>query len=392
MTQFDNGTIGSQEPGNYLPPLQFGYTRFDAAAGVHGYLSNQPPFSLGNANIALADINCDSLPDLLYTEPISGQHTVYYNLGNGSFGSGVPFVSYPINLTLNGSGTQLADFDGDGKVDLVQKTGDPAYGRFVYYPNTTPPTGNDETHPSWGTVQSFPTPFPPLTFDDPSARTLDLNGDKRMDFMRTTLYGFVYFYNATNGWRQDGLHPFGDPAMGDIAAADNVQFSVTGSDGSPIANKLVTLADMNGDRLLDLTRLSVFGTQLQVIFWPNKGWGAWGNRVVMSGTMDLGVIPVDDAHVMDINGDGLADIVAVGYDYIRYWINQGNGSFSPMFARTGMPAYRRGVTVLRQADINGNGSTDFIWENWDPVTGAYRTEFYDFLGDIRIPDEEGMSP
>ena len=62
----------------------------------------------------------------------------------------------------------------------------------------------------------------------------------------------------------------------------------------------------------------------------------------MSGTIDLGVIPVDDVFVMDINGDGLADIVAVGYNYILYWINQGNGSFSPMFTRTGMPLYQRG--------------------------------------------------
>jgi len=376
VTQFDNGNATN----NYLPPLQFGYTRFDAAIGVHGYVSNQPPYSLANPNLAMADINCDSLPDLLYTDPLSGLHTVYYNLGNGVFTNGVPFVSYPINLTLSDPGTQLADFDGDGRVDLVQKTGDPTYGRFVYYPNTTLPTGNDEAHPAWGTVQSFPTPFPPVTFDDPSARMLDLNGDKRMDFMRTTLYGFVYFYNNTNGWQQDGLHLFGDPAMGDITAADNVQFSVSGPDNTPIANKLVQLADMNGDRLLDLVRLTVFGTQLQVIFWPNKGWGAWGNRVVMSGTIDLGVIPVDDVFVMDINGDGLADIVAVGYNYIFYWINQGNGSFSPMFTRTGMPTYQRGVTVLRQADINGNGSTDFIWENWDPVARAYRTEFYDFLG------------
>jgi RHS repeat-associated protein len=388
VTQFDrSGTSGS----NYLPPLQFGYTRFDAGAGVRGYVSNQPPYSLGNANLAIADINCDSLPDLFYTDPFTGQHSVYYNLGppqsattNGQsaivFAAATPFAAYPINLTLNDPGIELADFDGDGRVDFIQKTGDPIYGQFVFYPNTTLPIGNDDTRPSWGGIQSFPGPLPPLTLDDPSARTLDLNGDKRMDFMRTTSYGFVYFYNNTNGWRQDGLHPFGDPAMGDITAADNVQFSVIGSGGTPVPNKLVKLADMNGDRLLDLVSLTVFGTQLRVMFWPNKGWGAWANRVLMSGTIDLGVIPVDDVFVMDINGDGLADIVAVGYNYILYWINQGNGSWSPMFTRTGMPAYQRGVTVLRQADINGNGSTDFIWENWDAVARAYRTEFYDFLG------------
>ena len=375
VTQFDNRNANIA---SYLPPLQFGYTRFDAAAGVHGSLTNRPPISLGDANMAIADINCDSLPDFFYTDPLTGHHTVYYNLGNGLFSNGVPFINYP-NQTLANGNVELADFDGDGKVDLVLKTG-ASSGLFGYYPNTTSLTNNDEGHPSWGPLQSFPAPFPPFNLSDPSARTLDLNGDKRMDYMQTTLYGFIYFYNNTNGWQQDGIHLFGDRAMGDIAAADNVQFSVSGSSGTPVANKYVKLADMNGDRLLDLVRLSVAGTQLQVTYWPNKGWGAWGNRQIMSGNIDLGVIPVDDVFVMDINGDGLADIVAVGYNYILYWINQGNGSFSQQFVRTGMPNYQRGVTVLRQADINGNGSTDFIWENYDPVARAYNTQYYDFLG------------
>src|SRR5207248_2201769 len=79
VTQYDNGTT---TVASYLPPLQFGYTRFDAAAGIRGFITNQPPFSLGNPNMAIADLNCDSLPDLFYTDPYSGQHTVYYNLGS----------------------------------------------------------------------------------------------------------------------------------------------------------------------------------------------------------------------------------------------------------------------------------------------------------------------
>ena len=375
VTQFDNRNTNVTA---YLPPLRFGYTRFDTTTGVLGQLTNRPPISLGDANLAITDVNCDSLPDLLYTDPLTGRHTVYYNQGNGVFSNGVAFVNYP-NVTLGGGNAELADFDGDGKTDLILKTGTTA-GLFGFYPNTASFATNDDDHPAWGALQSFPTPFPPFNLNDPSARTLDLNGDKKMDFMQTTLYGFVYFYNKTNGWQQDGIHLFGDPAMGDITAADNVQFSVSGSGGTPIANKLVKLADMNGDRLLDLVRLSVAGTQLQVIYWPNKGWGAWGNRQVMSGTIDLGVIPVDDVFVMDINGDGLADVVAVGYNYILYWINRGNGSFSQQFIRTGMPNYQRGVTVLRQADINGNGSTDFIWENYDSNARAYVARFYDFLG------------
>ena len=115
-------------------------------------------------------------------------------------------------------------------------------------------------------------------------------------------------------------------------------------------------------------------------FQPNKGGGNWGNRVVMTGDVDLGVIPIEDVHVRDINGDGLADIVAVGYNYVSYWINRGNNTWSPEFRKDNTPVYIRGQTVLQQADINGNGSTDFLWENFNPATGNYDVDYVDFLG------------
>lgn len=373
VTQFDNrsGTNSA-----YLPPLQFAYTRFDAGSGVSGTLVNLPPFSLGDPNLSLADINCDSLPDLFYTDPFSGGHQVFYNLGRGQFSAAVDFVSWPFPLTLDVAETQLADFDGDGRVDFIHKF----EGGFAFYPNTTAPAGNDDARPAWGNERPFPAPFPPFALDDPGLRTLDLDGDKRIDFFRTTEWGFIYYYNRTNGWREDGLYLFGEPEMGDITPGDGVEFSEPGPGGAAIANQLVKLADMNGDRLLDLVKLTQFGTLLDLTYWPNRGVGAWSIRRVMSGVIDIGTIPIEDVLVIDINGDGLSDIVAVGYDVIKFWINQGNNQFSAEFARTGMPEYIRGQTVLRQADINGNGTTDFLWENWNPAVGAYQIEFYDFLG------------
>src|SRR5262249_611510 len=160
---------------------------------------------------------------------------------------------------------------------------------------------------------------------------------------------------------------FGDNRLGDISAADGLSFSKPGPGGTIVPNELVKLADMNGDRLLDLVKLSLSGTRLGIIFWPNKGRGAWANHQIMQGTIDLGGIPIEDVVVQDINADGLADIVAVGYNYIKYWVNQGNGSFSDEFIRSGMPSYDKAYTVLRVADINGNGSSDFLWENFDPL-------------------------
>lgn len=376
VTQFDNRTTTNAA---YLPPLRFGYTRMDGTLTTGGRLVNTPPFSLGNTSLALADINCDGLPDLLYTDPLNGQHTVYYNLGNGAFAPGTNFTAFPANVRLGSDTVQLSDLDGDGRIDLVEKFGG-ANDRFVFHPNLTKPYGNDDSRPAWGAEVSFQAPFPPFDFSDPAVRSLDLDNDKCMDFMRTTAFGFEYYLNRTNRWEVRGLFLFGEPEMGDLTAADNVQFSKAAGGGAETANDQVKLADMNGDRLLDLVRVSQFGTLLEVTFWPNKGGGNWGSRVVMTGNVDLGVIPLEDVHLRDINGDGLADVVAVGFNSVRFWVNRGNATWSGEFRRENTPTYIRGQTVLQQADINGNGSTDFLWENFNPATGNYDIDYVDFLG------------
>ena len=377
VTQFDNGRFDA-----FLPPLRFGYTRFDANRGRFGVLFNTPEFSLGNPNLAFADINTDSLPDLFYTDPIKGTHVVYYNLGNDRFSDPIPFSSFPTGVTLENSETQLADFDGDARIDLIQKAGG-ELGVFNYFPNTTPPSGNDENNPFWGQEQSFDQPFPFFDLDDPSVRSLDLNGDKRIDFFRTTSAGFLYYYNTGTTWEEDGLYLWGEEQLGDITFADDIQFSKPGPGGRPVANERVKLADMNGDRLLDLARLNLFGTKLEVQFWPNMGRGYWGDREEMTGDIDLGVAAIEDAFITDINLDGLADVVAVHFESISYWINLGNNHFSGEFLVEDTPRYVRGETLLKQADINGNGSTDFLWENFDAQSGRFLIEYFDFVGETK---------
>ncbi len=375
VTQYDNRTGKSA---SYLPPLRFGYTRFDAAQRIRGTVSGNPVYSLADPNIALVDINCDALPDLFYTDPYSGEHSVYYNEGDCRFGDPVSFVDYPTGVTLDQPGVQLMDLDGDSRIDLLQKAGG-AYDHFVYYASTVPPSGNDESHPAWGREQEMPTPHLPFDLSDPNVRSLDLNGDRRIDYMRTTPDGFIYYYNYPSGWEEDGLYLFGEPQLGDITYADDLLF--TDGDGAP--NPFVKLADMNGDGLPDLVRMTDFLGNLSFSFWPNLGRGAWGSRIEINSDIDLGAIPASDARVIDINGDGLADVLAVAYDHLEYWINQGDNSFSRQFVVENTPEYIVGQTALRMADINGNGSSDFLWENWDSSVGGYRIDYVDLMGGVK---------
>ena len=349
VTQYDN-LEGSS---NFLPPLRLGYTRFDVALGTRGTIFNNPVYSLGNANLIFADINTDSLPDLLYTDPLTGQHSVFYNSGDDTFSAETLFTEFPSATTLDNPGTQLADYDGDGRIDLIQKAGG-SFDHFVFFPNTTPPVGHDETNPAWGAEQSFAVPHPPFDLDDPSVRTLDLDGDKLIDFFRTTSAGFIYFYNRGDSWEEDGLYLYGEPQLGDLTGADGVEFSKPGPGGTSSSNEQIKLADMNGDRLLDIVRINLFGTRLETTFWPNKGRGFWGNRVTMSGMVDLGVVGIESVFIQDINQDGLSDIVAVGFDNIAFWINQGSNTFSDKFVLSNTPEYIQGTTILQRADINGH--------------------------------------
>ena len=356
-----------------LPPLRFGYSQFVPSGDGLGKCFGMPPFSLGDANIALADCNGDSLPDVLRTDPFTGVHEVAWNLGRGIFTSSIPFVNSPSGLILEQPGTVLLDVDGDSRVDILQKTGDDI-GNFVWFPNMAASASYNDSYPAWGAEQFFLAPQPQFNLNSADVRSLDLNGDKRIDWMRTTSAGFIYWLNRGNSWEERGIYLFGEPETGDISFADDVQFA--NEDGS--SNSMVELADMNGDGLLDLVRKTVFGSFLEIDFWPNLGNGAWGHKIEMSRNINIEASFKENIYVVDVNRDGISDVVVVSYNQLDYWINLGNLSFSKKFIVSNTPEFVAGKTVLRFADVNGNGTTDFVWENWNESSGEWVVEWFDF--------------
>ena len=370
VTQYD-GREGAEA--SCLPPLRFGYEPFAPGADGFGRCAGGPSWSLGDPNLALADIDGDALPDFLRTDPLTGAHEVWWNRGRGAFADAEPFAAWPTGVTLDQEGVQLLDMDGDCRVDLVQKGG-AGSGFFTWHPNAFEAGADGGGRAAWGEGRDFGGTPPPFGFGDADVRSLDLDGDKRMDWMRTTPGGFVYWLNRGDRWEERGIYLFGEPETGGITWADDVQFA--NADGTPNGN--VELADMNGDGLLDIVRKTVFGRSLEIDFWPNRGNGAWGERTEMARGIDLGDVPEDNVRIADVNGDGISDVVAVVYDRLRYWINLGNLSFSEALEVDGTPEYVAGTTVLRMADMNGNGTTDFVWENWDPAQGAWAVEWFDF--------------
>ena len=366
---------------SYLPPLRLKYTRFDITGIRQGEIENAPPISLDTGLLDIVDINCDGLPDFLYTPAMPGlPHQYFLNLGNGRFANGADFAQSPASVVLSESAVQLADFDGNGQCDLVVKSGSSADGLFCFYPNPARLDQPETNQIRWGAPVSFPSPHPPFALDDPSVKMMDLDFDKRMDFVRSSLYGMQYFFNrGENGWEESDFYLRGEPILADQAIADDLAFARPGPRGEMVSNSSVQLADMNGDRMPDLVRILRFISVIEIEYWPYKGSGAWGDRRLATGELAVG--PVDDSsiHLLDVNEDGLSDVAVVHYDQVHLYLNTGNDSFTRAIVAANTPRYIHGVTQLRTADINGNGSTDVIWQNWDAGRGEYKMEYVDFL-------------
>jgi len=339
-----------------LPTTTFGYAVFDpgdpsvpvSAPGSIIGSANEPGAVFDNPKVDLIDLNADGLPDLLSTDL---GHAVYRNTGVHEVQPGVRQVVWegplPVDAVepaaldedLAASNVHLADMNGDGLADLVST--EPQLVEFFENRGTD----------GWGAAQLMAveqTPPPaPFGVDADRVRTIDLDFDKRIDIIRSDFGVYTAWFNLGDGHYSDAKVLDG--------AYDGGQFV-------DFADPGVELADMNGDRLTDIVKI----TPISVVWFPSEGLGRFDSGIEMF----LPDRALDDspggnlsrAKVIDINGDGLADLVVERADNndLWFWLNMGDNTFAESRVITDMPAVTSAAAV-RWADINGNGTTDLIY-------------------------------
>jgi RHS repeat-associated protein len=339
-----------------LPPATFGYslcTPPDAlsAAGYELDGTNEPPFVMDDPLVDLADLNGDSLPDILKTEAGGGQHTAYLNQGEVDTPSGryilwsaatnvasADGLAYNVDLQNSTEIAHLADMTGDGAADLVYTAGD---GTVYYFENLN--------SVAWGprelmSVQDFPPPSP--FGSDPNVRTADVDFDKRMDIIQSIDLGggsveYRIWFNLGNQTYSPGI-------------------TVPQNFGFVFSDAGVQIADFNGDRVPDIAQIR----PTDVVVTAGLGYGNFADSVSVSiPDYVLSDTQIAQAKLMDITGDGLADLVIerAAPGELWYWVNLGNYTFSTRKVITGMPTGIGVNAVVRWADINGNGTTDLIY-------------------------------
>ncbi len=246
----------------------------------------------------------------------------------------------PAGGMANGA-RQLLDVDGDGRIDLVQLDR-PLGGYFECSPD--------------GTWENFAPFDQQLTIDwqDPNVKLLDVTGDGHADAVITEADAIVWHQSlATKG--------FADSRRSHVAADEDLGPKVLFADNE----ESIFQSDFSGDGLADIVRIR----NGEVCYWPNKGYGTFGEKIVMDTAPRF---EIDDQfssqrlRLVDIDGSGTVDIIYLGRQRTTLWFNQSGNSWSDPVVLAGFPLADNLATVAA-VDLLGNGTACLTWSS--PLPG-----------------------
>jgi len=286
------------------------------------------PASDGPRVVAAADLDVDGAPDLFVTNAAVGPALSFLNQGAGTFAAPLP-----VDAGVYGHSAVVEDLDGDGLPDF-------AVGNRYYETVTLAPGLGDGTFGPMQTRNAAYTPNALLTDD--------WDGDGGADL-------------AVACWNVGRVELMFDALVDPSAAFDLIE--------TPFVSDLrdVLVHDVTGDGVLDI----VGGGAINVAF---VAYGVVGYAVgngdgtfqvpVGSGT---GGAPPEALAMGDLNGDGVADLVAAGNTAQQLSILLGSGGgFAPA---QHVPSGSTPVD-LELADLDGDGDLDAVTANMFEDSGS----------------------
>jgi hypothetical protein len=254
----------------------------DGAGGVSTAPGSPIAVAGSPLNLKVADLDGDGRPDLIVPSYGEKQRTVTALLGVGS-GRFVPAPGSPmaVNSRWGWSSIAVADFNGDGKPDLVG-AGSESHMLTVLLGDGTGRLGTSSTVPS--------------EYGATSLVAADFNDDGRQDLAVASQYS-----------KQGSTKPLLTILLGNGAA----QFHAAAPSMPVGSGKNLASADFNGDGKVDLAAAA--GDQVDVLL----GNGAGGFREAPDSPF-TGVRPWRIA-AADFNGDAKVDILALSGAELTWW-------------------------------------------------------------------------
>jgi hypothetical protein len=300
--------------------------------------------------MAVADFNGDGKPDIVATDNNAKNLYVYLNDGTGNFGA--PKI-IPITMSALGPGRiVVGDFNEDGKQDVIVGTVAGLQADILL-------TGNGDG--TFTQQQSLPG-----SYGFVSGVAVDINNDKHLDLV---LGGngpiFVYLGDGHGGFQE-------------------VTFANQGGSGLFTG---VTTADFNKDNNLDIVATSPI-TIAGIRFYPGVGDGTYSSPTIVNSSSFPQPTSLASA---DFNGDGNPDLL-VGAAYISAVIpGNGDGTFnlsklSYLATPIGSTTSSTYTPLVAAIDIDGDKKVDVVVS--DDVSHTINVFLNDGTGEFlqRTPD------
>ncbi|HTD22619.1 MAG TPA: VCBS repeat-containing protein [Terriglobales bacterium] len=251
-----------------------------------------PPLFAGSGTgpegIAVADLNKDGFPDIVVADSFTNNVTVFLGAGLGAFTPGVNYTTStnPSTIITNPSSVGVADFNGDGKLDLV--TANNANDTVSLL------LGNGN-----GTFQApisvNVNPSPTSSCSDPDALVVaDLNGDSKPDVAVACTGGTVSILLGNGSGTGTGIF---------AAAVSYTTFdSASGAGTGP---ESIAAADFDGKNGVDLV---IADSSNDAVVLLNSGTGTFGAPIPQpAGKGAFGVA------TGDFNADSKPDLAVANF-------------------------------------------------------------------------------
>ena len=291
----------------------------------------------GYGGVALGDANGDGLVDCAYgihhdySSTDFGDQLLEVALGDGS-GSG--WTPWDDGLATNGEdyglfGTDFGDVDSDGDLDVASNSFGCCAGVHVY---------ENQGNGSW--VQSF-------GFlggnSDHDCLFADFNGDGHLDIAAANSLGSIWIGDGTGGF---------------VAGDGNI----VGTHWNGIA-----VGDVNGDGRDEFAHVT--GGSVRVYTWTAPGlWQA------LTGNLGALVPTVQRTQLVDMDLDGIGELVAMGNGRVGVWKTNGAGTWWTAFlANTQGTGTRPGNALRAVGDLDHDGFPDLTFIQSELV-GTFNTK------------------
>jgi hypothetical protein len=274
--------------------------------------------------IAVGDFNGDGIPDLAVAPAFDeGTSEVLLGNGDGTFTNAGGILEND-NNTVTSNAIAAEDFNGDGKLDLVETCSGneaPCNNLLLIL------SGNGD-----GTFTQFSET--PLPFAGSQSMAVgDFNGDGQPDV-------------AVTNSGANGVNVFLDNEGG---LSFVYTMPATGAGPSSIA-----AADFNGDGKLDLAVANSGSNNVTILLGNGDG------TFTAAASPATGMAP-NSLAVGDFNGDGVPDLAVAnsGSSNVAILLGNGDGTFKAATS----PAADTGSTSVTAADFNGDGKEDLVVAN-----------------------------